>query len=72
MLYDFVGTESMTSVQLSRRLAGTGKTYGLGWFRGRDGQTHCGVDEEELTGSYRHGVDDSKQNQPWNTTWDVF
>ncbi|RDA87721.1 hypothetical protein CP532_1798 [Ophiocordyceps camponoti-leonardi (nom. inval.)] len=72
MLYDFVGTEAMSGAELSRRLKGMDKTYGLGWFRGRDGQTHCGVDEEELMGSYRHGVDDSQRNQPWNTAWDVF
>ncbi|RDA93673.1 hypothetical protein CP533_4904 [Ophiocordyceps camponoti-saundersi (nom. inval.)] len=72
MLYDFVGTEAMSEPELGRRLSLLGKTYGLGWFRGRDGQTHCGVDEEELMGSYRHGVDDSQRNQPWNTAWDVF
>ena len=30
------------------------KTYGLGWFIGRDGETHCGVDQEELKMSYTH------------------
>ncbi|KAL9060169.1 MAG: hypothetical protein Q9162_000783 [Coniocarpon cinnabarinum] len=34
-----------------------GKTYGLGWYRGRDGQDHVGVDEEELLHDYEHGVD---------------
>ncbi|RCI08955.1 hypothetical protein L249_5075 [Ophiocordyceps polyrhachis-furcata BCC 54312] len=72
MLYHFVGTEAMGAPELGRRLDLLGKTYGLGWFTGRDGQTHCGVDEEELMGSYRHGVDDSQRNQPWNTAWDVF
>ncbi|PHH73949.1 hypothetical protein CDD80_3454 [Ophiocordyceps camponoti-rufipedis] len=72
MLYDFVGTETMSGNERERRLAGTGKSYGLGWFRGRDGLTHCGVDEEELTGRYRHGVDGSQQDQPWRTAWDVF
>ncbi|KAF4584104.1 DUF3433 domain protein [Ophiocordyceps camponoti-floridani] len=72
MLYDFVGTESMSGNERERRLAGTGKSYGLGWFRGRDGLTHCGVDEEELKGRYSHGVDGSQQDQPWRTAWDVL
>ncbi|PHH84866.1 hypothetical protein CDD83_1249 [Cordyceps sp. RAO-2017] len=72
MLYDFVGTESLGRAALARRLAAAGKTYGLGWFRGRDGLTHCGVDEEELAAAYRHGVDGALQNQPWNKPWDVF
>lgn len=36
------------------------KTYGLGWYCGRDGQDHLGVDEEELQADYTHGVDWSK------------
>lgn len=36
---------------------GEGKTYGLGWFLGRDGERHCGIDEEDLLGPYRHGSD---------------
>ncbi|KAH9906607.1 hypothetical protein F4778DRAFT_587355 [Xylariomycetidae sp. FL2044] len=49
-----------------------GKTYGLGWFVGRDGLTHCGVDEEELTGNYKHGIDYSKGNNPWSTEWALW
>ncbi|ORY65394.1 uncharacterized protein BCR38DRAFT_457560 [Pseudomassariella vexata] len=72
MLYDFVGTAKFSNAEMVRKLEGIGKTYGLGWFEGRDGQTHCGVDEEELTGSYKHGIDYSQGNKPWDTEWQTF
>ncbi|KAI1416167.1 hypothetical protein F5Y13DRAFT_206177 [Hypoxylon sp. FL1857] len=72
MLYDFVGTAKFTNAQMRRRLESLGKTYGLGWFDGRDGQTHCGIDEEELTLNYKHGVDYSQGNKPWLTEWQLF
>lgn len=65
MLYDFVGTEKKDSAEMLRFLAGVGKSYGMGWFDGRDGRPHCGIDEEELSATYRHGVDISRSNQPW-------
>ncbi|KAI1133378.1 hypothetical protein F5Y10DRAFT_87032 [Nemania abortiva] len=72
MLYNFVGTSKLTNTQMREKLEEFGKTYGLGWFNGRDGQTHCGVDEEELTGNYKHGIDYSKGNMPWLTDWQTF
>ncbi|KAI3322448.1 hypothetical protein HD806DRAFT_536289 [Xylariaceae sp. AK1471] len=72
MLYNFVGTAKLTNVQMREKLEGMGKTYGLGWFNGRDGQTHCGVDEEELMGNYKHGIDYSQGNKPWLTDWQTF
>ncbi|KAI8633745.1 hypothetical protein F5Y19DRAFT_470995 [Xylariaceae sp. FL1651] len=72
MLYSFVGTAKFTNVQMREKLDQIGKTYGLGWFDGRDGQTHCGVDEEELTGNYKHGIDYSQGNKPWLTEWQTF
>jgi hypothetical protein len=57
MLYDFVGTEKYNSKKMERHLAGLNKTYGLGWFTGRDGQFHCGIDEEPLKASYKFGKD---------------
>lgn len=62
MLYDFVGTEKMNNDEMVKRLVGIKKTYGLGWFTGRDGELHCGVDEEELVSNYRHGEDTRKAN----------
>jgi hypothetical protein len=71
MLYDFVGTAKFSNAEMAKKLE-EGKSYGLGWFQGRDGQIHCGVDQEELTSSYKHGVDDKQRNQPWNTQWDML
>ncbi|CAI4215149.1 unnamed protein product [Parascedosporium putredinis] len=51
MLYDFVNTSTLSHADMDEKLEGLGKKYGLGWFQGRDGQTHCGVDQEELTGN---------------------
>ena len=68
MLYDFVGTEKLNHSDMARTLDRLGKTYGLGWFEGRDGQSHCGVDQEELLASYKHGVDYSLSNKPWQET----
>ena len=65
MLYDFVGTAKMDGGEMGRMLDGVGKTYGLGWFRGRDGLAHCGVDEEELLSRYVFGSDYSKATNPW-------
>lgn len=65
MLYDFVGTEKFCNMQMVRFLEDIGKTYGLGWFEGRDGRTHCGIDQEALIAGYRHGLDYSRSNKPW-------
>ncbi|KAK3956125.1 hypothetical protein QBC32DRAFT_164652 [Pseudoneurospora amorphoporcata] len=66
MLYDFVGTNKLSNAEMVRKLEDqVGKTYGLGWFQGRDGQVHCGVDEEELLTGYRRGLDYSKATKPW-------
>lgn len=57
---------------IQRQLDHQSSTYGLGWFIGRDGQPHCGVDQEELMGSYKHGVDGSKGVQQGPEQWDVW
>ncbi|OTB09163.1 hypothetical protein M426DRAFT_51381 [Hypoxylon sp. CI-4A] len=72
MLYDFVGTAKLNNAQMRARLEGLGKTYGVGWYEGRDAETHCGIDEEELTGDYKHGIDYSQGNKPWLTNWELF
>jgi hypothetical protein len=71
MLYTFVGTAKLSNAEMAKRLD-DGTTYGLGWFVGRDGQVHCGVDKEELMSNYKHGVDASQGTQPWNMQWDVL
>lgn len=72
MLYDFVGTEKMNNDEMVTKLKSVGKKYGLGWFVGRDGEVHCGVDEEELVVDYKHGDDARKASQPWNTQWENY
>lgn len=72
MLYDFVGTEKMNNDEMVKKLASVGKTYGLGWFIGRDGEMHCGVDEEELVSAYKHGDDARKASQPWRENWETY
>ncbi|XDG04527.1 hypothetical protein ABKA04_004142 [Annulohypoxylon sp. FPYF3050] len=72
MLYDFVGTAKFDNAQMREKLVGLGKTYGLGWFNGRDHMTHLGIEEEELTGRYRHGVNHANGNKPWLSDWQHF
>lgn len=71
MLYDFVGTAKLSNAEMVKKLE-DGKTYGLGWFEGRDGQIHCGVDQEELYSDYKHGLDVTQGINPWNSRWDVL
>ncbi|KAL2890186.1 hypothetical protein HOO65_020728 [Ceratocystis lukuohia] len=73
MLYDFVGTAYMTTGEREKQLVNLKKTYGLGTFKGRDGQSHVGVDEEPLIANYKHGLSEVGQwNEPWNTMWDQY
>ncbi|WYZ41651.1 hypothetical protein EsH8_V_000546 [Colletotrichum jinshuiense] len=72
MIYDFVNTSKLSNAGMVRHLEQLGKTYGLGWFEGRDGQTHCGVDQEDLLGYYKHGMDFQGTNKPWNQQWDSY
>lgn len=66
MLPTFVSSKKLTSAEVARTLARAGKQYGLGRFVGRDGRRHVGVDEEELIGDYKHGLDFQRESEPWN------
>lgn len=57
MLVSFVDTEMFDSGKMTRHLEQTGKTYALGWFRGRDGEDHLGIDQEEILSEYKYGFD---------------
>lgn len=70
MIYDFVGTSKLKTSAMAKRLEQGGKTYGVGWFQGRDGLTHCGVDQEELSSDYKFGYDYSKAKEPWLASQD--
>lgn len=66
MLYDFIGTERLGNRDMERRLKEKGKRYGLGWFKGRDGQWHCAIDEEPMRSRYVHGVNYTMAQEPWH------
>ncbi|EXJ87948.1 hypothetical protein A1O1_04875 [Capronia coronata CBS 617.96] len=55
MLTDFIDTEHLDNKHMELRLKTLGKRYALGWFRGRDGQIHCAIDEEPIKSKYVHG-----------------
>jgi hypothetical protein len=57
MLVSFVDTEKFNSSEMTKHLEKSGKTYALGWFRGRDGDDHLGIDEEEISSAYVYGKD---------------
>lgn len=74
MLDSFVDTEKMDSRAMTRHLEKQGKRYGLGWFNGRDGQDHCGVDQEPLLSIYKHGEDWKKARMAGGDVgnWQLF
>lgn len=58
MLTHFEGTEEKTTLQRKNILRKTGKRYGFGWYLGRDGKRHLGIDMEPmLQEKYVFGVD---------------
>jgi hypothetical protein len=71
MLDDFIDTERYTNKQMEAMLKskvdanGNPKKYGLGWFKGRDGQVHCAIDEEPMRSRYVHGKPYSLAQAPW-------
>lgn len=74
MLVNFVDTEKYNSTQMTRHLEKLGKTYALGWFSGRDGDDHCGIDEEPLLAEYKYGVDWTKTRMLGHQigTWEQY
>jgi hypothetical protein len=55
MLLTFVDTERLTSGQMTKYLEKQEKKYALGWFKGRDGDHHLGIDEEPILDGYVYG-----------------
>lgn len=66
LLDDFHNTERLSNKDMERKLKETGKKYGLGWFKGRDGQWHCAIDEEPMRSRYVHGVSYTMAQEPWH------
>jgi hypothetical protein len=57
MLLDFIGTEQASTLAKEKKLANIGHMYGFGWYLGRDGQRHLGIDHEPLLEGYQFGKD---------------
>jgi hypothetical protein len=57
MLTDFEGTEEVSTMQRKRLLKRKGERYGFGWYLGRDGKRHCGIDKEPLLEGFVFGKD---------------
>lgn len=55
MLTDFIDTELLDNRAMEVRLKNLGKRYALAWFRGRDGEVRCAIDEEPVVSRYVHG-----------------
>ncbi|KAJ4305448.1 hypothetical protein N0V90_000979 [Kalmusia sp. IMI 367209] len=74
MLVNFVDTEKLTSTQMTAHIERLGKTYALGWFQGRDGDDHCGIDEEPILAPYNYGVDWTKTRVQGHTigSWEHY
>ncbi len=65
MLYDFIDTETFTHKKMEEMLKAKNKSYGLGWFKGRDGNVHCAIDEEPMRSRYVHGKPYNLAQAPW-------
>jgi hypothetical protein len=55
-LVDFINVEKHSKGQREQHLKQLNKRYGFGWYTGRDGQMHCGIDEEPLYCTYEKGL----------------
>ncbi|KAH6858971.1 hypothetical protein BKA58DRAFT_414634 [Alternaria rosae] len=74
MLFSFIDTEKMNSREMTKHLEKSGKTYALGWFQGRDGEDHLGIDEEEISSAYVFGKDwtEGRLRPGRDLTWEVY
>lgn len=72
MLVDFEGTEQATTLERKRMLAKLGKDYGFGWYLGRDGKRHLGIDQEKLLAKYKFGVDPGEAVMDTPVGWDSY
>lgn len=54
-MFSFIDVEKFSRSQREVHLLNQGRTYGFGWYSGRDGNDHLGIDEEPLLYSYKNG-----------------
>ncbi|KAF8248403.1 hypothetical protein K440DRAFT_548418 [Wilcoxina mikolae CBS 423.85] len=72
MLMDFEGTEQKSTLARKRKLAKIGRRYGFGWYLGRDGKRHLGIDFEPLLEGYTFGRDPRKAVMDAPVGWDQY
>lgn len=72
MLIDFDGTAQQTTLERKRKLDRLGKRYGFGWYLGRDGKRHLGIDFEPLIAKYEFGDDPSKAVMDDPVAWESY
>jgi hypothetical protein len=74
MLVSFIDTEKFNSSEMTKHLEKSGKTYALGWFQGRDGDDHLGIDEEEISSAYVYGKDwtEGRLRPGRDQTWETY
>jgi hypothetical protein len=74
MLVRFVDTEKLDRRRMAKHLEQQGKTFALGWFVGRDGEDHLGIDEEPVLAGYEYGVNRANTRMLGHQigTWEHF
>lgn len=72
MLIDFDGTAQQTTLERKQKLDRLGKRYGFGWYVGRDGKRHLGIDFEPLIKAYEFGDDPSKAVMDNPVSWERY
>ena len=70
MLTDFSGTEQMSTLERAKKLEKLGHRYGFGWYLGRDGKRHLGIDRERLLAPYTFGLDPEAQVMDGPSDWE--
>jgi len=72
MLTDFGGTEQQSTEERRRKLEKLGMKYGFGWYLGRDGKRHLGIDFEPLLGGFKVGKDPRSAVVDELVGWEVY
>lgn len=73
MLIHFEGTEEESTAMRKKKLRGLKLKYGFGWFWGRDGKRHLGIDSEELLSSFEFGkLHQDAVLDPGDISWEHY
>lgn len=66
-----IGTIEETNDRMVKRFEEKGMKFGYGWYVGRDGILHVGVDYEQLIKDYKWGAGDDLRDATINTVEDI-